>query len=231
MTSDLRVVIVEDHRMIADAMAASLRLHFDIVGVAYDAREALALARRGRPSVIVLEPALRQSNGFDLIPDFRRTLPRAAVLVVTNVCTAGFQVRARQLGAKGFVSKMDSTDTLLRAITAVSQGQEFFRRGLDNLGSVRSCLDRTVSLTPRQLCVLHHLADGFTYKEIGLRMSVTEDTVDMHLRRIRTALGEHKTVNLLRIAARHGFVNPSSPASDSFAPTSLEIGGLRYPVT
>jgi two-component system, NarL family, invasion response regulator UvrY len=137
----------------------------------------------------------------------------------------GFKFRARQLGVRGFLSKMESAACLLQAIREVAGGGSWYSDPQDDLGYLTSRVSPSMRLTPRQLQVLRQLAEGLSYKEIGKAMSLSENTIDVYMRRIRQILGGHNGVDLIRLGVRYGFL---SLQAGSFA-TAPETRALGIP--
>jgi DNA-binding NarL/FixJ family response regulator len=227
MSPRSRIGIVEDHRMVAESLAAQLSESHDIVGIAHDSAQALRLATDMRPDIFLLDISLGEENGLALISQLLEIVPGAAFVVVTNFGTAEFQEFAQKAGALGFISKGETTAELLRTISCVARGESCYSTPARTIVYVPSRLDTRLHLSSRQVEVLQHLACGLTYKEISRAIGVSENTVDLYIRRIRTALGGHKGADLVRRGFEHGFLprgygGASSDAAKSHpdAPTS-----------
>jgi DNA-binding NarL/FixJ family response regulator len=205
-SASFSVAIVDDHRMVAESLAGAISSRHSIIGLARNSAEALALAVKHRPELFLVDISLGNENGLDLLPRLLTLAPGTAIIVVTMFATPGFQTRAFELGAKGFISKAASTQDLLDAIDVVGSGGIWSRAGPEAVGSATSALDSSIRLTLRQIEVVRHLSRGMSYKEIGCTLGMTENTVDVHLRRIRQILGGRNAVDLVWQAARHGFI-------------------------
>src|ERR1051325_5453736 len=168
MTQRLTIEIVEDHCMVAESLARTLGEVHDVVGIARTGAEALHLAAERLPEVILVDISLGQENGLALIPELKRRVPSASVVVVTNFASKEFQDVARQMGAQGFISKTESTTDLLRTINIVASGESCYSTPQKDLVYIPSRLDASVQLTPRRVEVLKHLARGLSYKEIAI---------------------------------------------------------------
>lgn len=205
-----RLLIVEDHVMFAEVLADLLRGRHEVLGVAHTSSEAVELAERFLPELVLLDIALGHDSGFDLVPRLKQLVPGCRFLVVTNFNHTEFQARAHELGVQGFVSKTESVSCLEETIQIVVGGGTRYGKVEDDLGYVPSSVSSAVHLTPRQVDVLRQLARGLTYKEIAMVTGLSENTVDVYLRRIRRALGAHKPVDLVSLARQHGFLPPGS---------------------
>lgn len=206
MTARPKVLIAEDHVIFAELLAKDLCKDNDILGVAHTSSEVLVLAECLLPNLLLLDLALGRESGFDLLPRLKQVAPGCKVVVLTNFNHTGFQARARDLGVQGFVSKTESLACLTAVISTVLSGGTRYAIADDDLGYVPCSPISSVHLSPRQVDVLHQFSRGLSYREIGLATGLSENTVDMYLRRIRRALGAHKPVDLVRLARQHGFL-------------------------
>lgn len=209
-----RILIVDDHRMVAEALAGAIGDQHSVLGLARNSVEALAFASQHQPDLFLLDISLGNENGLDLVPRLLALAPKSAIIVLTMFATPGLQTRALELGARGFIPKSASTEDLLAAIAIVGNGGVWSRIGPETIGSATSALDPSLHLTLRQIEVVRHLSRGMSYKEIGNVLGMTENTVNIHLRRIRKVLGGGNAVQLVWQAARHGFIaaDPDPPA-------------------
>jgi DNA-binding NarL/FixJ family response regulator len=208
MIQRLTIGIVEDHLMVAESLGRVLGERYEVVGIARNSAEALQLASDRRPAIILLDISLGQESGLALIAELKRRVPTSAIVMITNFATTEFQELARRLGAHGFISKIESTEDLCRTIDTVASGKSSYSAPQNDLVYMPSRLDPKVHLPPRQLEVLQDLARGLSYKEIAKAMGVSENTVDLYLRRIRDALGGHKAADLVRRGIEHGVLPP-----------------------
>ncbi len=206
MQSNLtRLMIVEDHALFADCLADDLRSAFEVIAVAHTGAEALQHLSYVHPQILLLDLALGVESGFDLVPQIQRLAPGCRIVIVTNFNLAGFHTRARALGIQGFVTKTEPLATLKETIATVLSGGTRFTKPDDEKG-LEGEDSRTIPLTRRQYDVLDGLARGLTYKEIALLTGLSENTVDVYLRRLRGAFHAHNSVDLVYLARQRGFL-------------------------
>lgn len=199
-----KVVIVEDHRMVAQSLAVILEREFEILAIAESCAQALEAVHRRNPELVLIDINLGRENGFDLITPVRQLTPSCKFIMLTGFNLPGFHTRARELGANGFVSKTNAFACLIEAVTTVSRGGTWYCDPQDGIQTERHSVDGPVHLTRRQLDVLGRLEAGLTYQQIGRDLGLSENTVDVYLRRIRQILGARNGIELIRIARKRG---------------------------
>ena len=219
--SRTRLVIVEDHPLVAQGLRALLEPHYDVAEVVLDARNALPAIERVDPAAVLLDLSMPRRNGIDLLPAIRRDHPQVKVLVVTMHVDKALSDLAFKAGAHGFVPKESTAVELRAAIAAVLRGEKYLSsrvpkrayRGTDVLGNPN--LDR---LTPRQLHILRLIGEGKNGNEIAEALGVSPRTIEYHRAGIRRALGIATEWGLVRyaiVAGLAGSQNPdASPADD-----------------
>lgn len=223
--SRIRLVIVEDHPLVAQGLRALLEPHYDVAEVVLDARNALAALERVEPAAVLLDLSMPRRNGIDLLPAIRREHPQVKVLVVTMHVDKALADLAFKAGAHGFVPKESTAVELRGAIAAVLRGERHLSprvpkrayRGTDVLGNPN--LDR---LTPRQLHILRLIGEGKNGSEIADALGVSPRTIEYHRAGIRRALGIATEWGLVRYAIVAGLAGRD-------AEQSLATGSPRAP--
>lgn len=199
----IRLVIVEDHPLVAQGLRVLLEPHYEVAEIVNDARQALTVIGRTDPAAVLLDLSMPRRNGIDLLPAIRRDHPRVKVLVVTMHVDKALADLAFKAGAHGFVPKESTAVELRAAIAAVLNGERFLSsrvpkrayRGTDVLGNPN--LDR---LTPRQLHILKLVGEGKNGQEIADALGVSPRTIEYHRAGIRRALGIASEWGLVRYA-------------------------------
>jgi DNA-binding NarL/FixJ family response regulator len=197
----IRLAIVEDHPAIAEGLAALIRGSPDVtvVGTAQDLPTASALIERTSPDVVMCDIRLSEKgDGFDLV---RRHTPGPAFIMLSAYSYPGYQVRAVQLGVKGYLSKMATADQLLAAIRQVAAGGNAFPAAVRR--AVRTALP---SPSPRELEILVLVAEGHANAEIARRLSIRLKTVESQLRRLFDRYDVASRTALARLAERQGWL-------------------------
>jgi DNA-binding NarL/FixJ family response regulator len=197
----IRLVIVEDHPAIADGLAALLRDAPDVrvAGTARDMPTASRLIEGTSPDVVLCDIRLSEKgDGFDLV---RRHSPGPAFIMLSAYSYPGYQVRAMELGVKGYLSKMTTADQLLTAIRRVAAGGTAFPAAVRS--AVRTALPTP---TPRELQILGLVAEGYPNAEIARRLSIRLKTVESQLRRLFDRYDVTSRTALARVAERQGWL-------------------------
>lgn len=210
----IHVLIANDHASVAEALHVALEREdgLRIVGQACTIEETLALLRKTPPDVLLLDLALENGDGFDLVPLVRSQFPEVRVLLFTGFYTEEVALRALSAGARGCVSKNEDLHTLMKVIRAVYRGEIWAPRRL--LGQAleeaqAGGLGRrtgTQSLTDREQEICRLVVQGETNKEIAADLSITEKTVKSHLNHIFHKLHLRRRVDLAVLQA--GSPNP-----------------------
>ncbi len=203
----IRVVLVEDHDMVAEAigMALDRASGMEVVARSRSIDSALAATRRCRPDVVVLDRRLPDGDGVSAIGRLREEAEHARVLVLTGEATASVATRVIEAGGAGLVLKSSRLDELEAAVRQVAAGEVVFAPGL--LGGA---LDRLTgrapavgaTLTPRERETLLLLAEGLSTGEVGERLGVAHNTARNHVQRVLEKLGARSKLEAVAIARR-----------------------------
>jgi DNA-binding NarL/FixJ family response regulator len=197
----IRVAIVEDHPAIADGLSALIdgSSGVTVVGTACDVRTASALIEQAAPDVVLCDIRLLDAgDGFDLV----RSHPTGpAFIILSAYWYPSYHVRAIELGAKGYLSKMTTIDQIVAAIETVAAGGTAFP-----LAARRAASDALRVPTPRELEILSLVADGHSNAEIGDQLSLKVKTVESQLRRLFDRYDVASRTALVRLAARQGWI-------------------------
>jgi two-component system, NarL family, nitrate/nitrite response regulator NarL len=211
----IRVLLIEDHAVVRAGlrMLIESQPYLMVVGEAANSADALALATREQPDIILLDLDLGVESGLDLLPGLRAAAGQARVLVLTGMRDAQGHRQAIRRGARGLVHKEQVPEVLLKAITKVHAGEVWIDRAmltsvLDEIavGETRPAnteAARIVTLTEREREVIALVSEGLKNKQIGMRLSITETTVGHHLTSIFAKLGVENRLEMVLFAHRH----------------------------
>jgi len=207
-----RVLLADDHRMVAEGLKSLLREEFELVGLVEDGRALLEAARRLRPDVIVADITMPHLNGIDALVQLKREDERVRVVFLTMHAEAAFARRAFEAGASGYVLKHSAPAELTAAIRAALDGKTYLSPNL--AGAVLrvmnpesdQAIDPVASLTPRQREILRLLAEGRSTKEIGGALAISARTVEFHKYQIMQNVDLHTSAELIHFAIKHGLV-------------------------
>jgi DNA-binding NarL/FixJ family response regulator len=204
-----RVLLADDHRVVAEGLQRLLADDFELVGMVEDGRALVSAAKRLQPDVIVADITMPQLNGIDALVQLKKDNPDVRVVLLTMHQDAAYARRALEAGAAGFVVKHSAPAELVMAINAALKGQTFITPAL--AGDVlRHQGTREASeparLTPRQREILQLLAEGRSAKEIAAALSISPRTVEFHKYQMMEAHGLHGNAELIHFAIKHGIV-------------------------
>lgn len=223
MVKAIRVLIVDDHRVFAEAIASRLQAEPDlrVVGQANTAAQALDAVETLDPDVVLMDVELGGDDGIDLAARLRASYPTLAIIVVsflTDSVRVGEAVRA---GAAGWVTKDAPTDELLGAIRGVAAGESWIPPRLLT-GLLRELLmtrrlvdedeERLGRLTPRERSVLDMMADGLDRSAIAERMFLSTNTVRTHVQNIFAKLHVRSSLEAVALALRVRSIRPVAVA-------------------
>ena len=209
----IRVLLVEDHRMVREALCEVLKKipDVEIVGEAGDAREALAQARDLAPDVVVLDIRLPDVNGIEVAARLRDAGSHAKIVALSAFADKRFVTAMLRSGASAYVTKSAAGTELVRAIRAVASGQGYFSP--DIAGTLVSELrDRRTAgeaapLARREREVLRLIAEGLRSPMIADQLHVSLATIEVHRRNIMRKLGLRTVAELTKHAIREGIVS------------------------
>lgn len=210
----ISVLLVDDHALVREALADVLRAGGDmrIVGMVGSADEAIAVAVRDHPDVIVMDIDMPGLLVFDAIRTIKARCPRTRVLVLSAFFHDRFIEDALRVEASGYITKTEPPDVVARAIRTVAAGGAYFspqvqERIVVDSGGARLADDvrtRSSTLSPRELEVLRYIARGMSKKDIAAVMHLSVKTVDNHSTSLMAKLNIHDRVELARYAIREG---------------------------
>ncbi|GAA4236329.1 response regulator transcription factor [Actinomadura meridiana] len=212
----IRVLIVDDHAVFAEALAARLGREPDLVvlPIAADVRRALALAATERPRVLVLDMTLGAESGLDVLDGVRETHPDIRVVVLTAMSDLDAMVRAIRQGAVGWLEKTESADRVAQVIrSAAARGGwippevlgEVLRRLAASDGAGPGGEAQLLGvLTPREREVLQCMVDGLGRAEIAARLGLSANTVRTHTQNLLAKLDTHSALEAITLAMRCG---------------------------
>ncbi len=187
----IRVVVADDHPVLRQGMVAMLTMHDDmeVVGEAADGAEAVTLAGRLLPDVVLMDLRMPNVDGAAATADIVRRHPSVRVLIVTTYETDVDILRAVEAGATGYVLKDTPIADLVAAVRAASRGETVLAPRVAGRLMQRVRTPPPESLTPREIEVLGCVARGSSNAEIGRELFIGEATVKTHLLRAFAKLG------------------------------------------
>ena len=213
----LTVLLAEDHTVVREGLRSWLHSagDFEVVGEAATGREAVALARRLRPAVVVIDIAMPLLNGFEATRQILRAAPETKVLVLSAHCEDEYVTRMVAAGASGYVVKQSPMHVLAQAIKTVASGKIFFSPTISpRLREVAllsahglSPAPLTSPLTSRESEVLQLVAEGSANKQTAIELGISPKTVEKHRANLMDRLQLHGIPALTSYAIEKGLVS------------------------
>ena len=207
-----RVLLADDHRIVAEGLKGLLEEEFELVGIVEDGRAMVKAARELRPDVIVADISMPHLNGIDALAQLKHDNPKVRVVFLTMHRDVAYARRALEAGAAGFVLKHSAPAELVLALRAALQGRTFVAPDLaaELLRTAKQegkgAADPVAALTPRQREILQLHAEGKSAKEIAAVLGLSARTVEDHKYRLMESLGIENSAELVHFAIKHGLV-------------------------
>ncbi|HEX8984810.1 MAG TPA: response regulator transcription factor [Bryobacteraceae bacterium] len=212
-----RILLADDHGVVRKGLRFLLESESDleVVGEAADGCEAVEMASRLDPNVIVMDIGMPRLNGIDATTQIVRAHPNVAVVILSVHSDETYLVRTLSAGAKGYLLKDSAEEDLVSAIRSVSLGRPFFSPAIAKAlleDYVRMLQQSGVSdsyelLTDREKQVLQLLAQGKTNKDVAGLLDLSPYTVETHRTRIMQKLNLHNTAEIVLYAVRKKLVS------------------------
>jgi two-component system response regulator DesR len=200
----IRILLADDEHLIRGALAALLSLENDLAVVAQAASgdEALAMARKHRPDVAVLDLQMPGPDGIAVAEVLRTELPECQSMIVTGHGRAGHLKRALAAGVRGFVPKTVSADRLAEVVRAVHDGGRY----VDPELAAEAISAGDNPLTPREADILELAAGGAPVDEIAAKVALSPGTVRNYMSSAIRKLGAANRHDAVQIARRNGWI-------------------------
>ncbi|MBO9444753.1 response regulator transcription factor [Ruegeria sp. R14_0] len=207
-----RVLIVDDHPMVAEGIQSILESYDEItvVGTLGSGQEAVDQATDLMPDVILMDLNMPGLGGLSATEIILERLPQTRILILSMHDSPEYISTALSHGAKGYVLKDVPTDEIKQAIDAVMRGEQYLCTGAS--GSLQPKGDSArEALTGREQTILLELAQGKSNKEVAAALDISVRTVETHRKNIKRKLGISSTAGLTRYALEHGVLQGTSP--------------------
>jgi DNA-binding NarL/FixJ family response regulator len=202
----IRLIIVDDHLVVRRGLRAILDAHsdLDVVGEATTGAEAIDLAARLQPDVVLMDMRMRQGDGVSATAAIRERHSNVRVLVLTTYDTDADILGAIEAGATGYLLKDTTGDELVRAIRAAAAGQSVFAAPVASRVVGRMRAPGEEALTTREIEILEQVARGRSNREIGAALFISEATVKTHLLHIFAKLAVQDRTEAVTVALHRG---------------------------
>ena len=205
----IKILLADDHALVRHGFRMILA-DMEIAGEAGNGREAVELAQKLKPDVVVMDVAMPELNGIEATRRLIELSPRTRVLALSMHKDAVYVREILRAGARGYLLKDSADADLIAAVRAVAKGEGYLSPGVSD--AVLSDYRRHVTdpldlLTSREREVLQLIAEGKTNKEIATSLNLSVYTVEAHRGRLMEKLNLHSTGELVRFAVRSGLID------------------------
>jgi DNA-binding NarL/FixJ family response regulator len=217
----ITVLLAEDHMIVREGLRALLKLETDIevIGEAENGRQAVELARKLCPDLVVMDIAMPSLNGMEATRQILQAQPGIKVLILSAHSDDAYVALVMAIGASGYLIKQTAAHILPRAIREIHRGSTFFspiiakrrnhhRQKAQERGELRTAKD-TEQLTSRESEVLQLIAEGRANKETAEELQISIKTVEKHRQSLMNKLNIHDTAGLTRHAIAAGIIESS----------------------
>jgi DNA-binding NarL/FixJ family response regulator len=205
----VRVLLADDHRIVAEALQKLLEPEFELVGIVEDGFALLEVAADKKPDVIVTDIGMPGLNGIEALEELKKKNPDVHVVCLTMHRELAYARRALDAGALGYVLKHSAPEELVMAVRAAAAGRVFITPAIagEVLQSIQSgdvaATDPVLKLTLRQREILRLLTDGHSAKKIAKQLNISPRTVEYHKYSMMETLGVSTNAELIRFALKY----------------------------
>jgi DNA-binding NarL/FixJ family response regulator len=203
---EITCLIVDDHEVVREGLRLSLSRspNIRVVGEASDGETAVAMTKRRKPNVVVMDVRMPGMDGLEATKAISLEVPESAVLIFTAYSERSLLSRGLESGAKGYILKEAPHDTLLRAITKIAGGETYVDPALMPAFFSK---DRDDMLTSREREILQLLADGMSNADVAGKLFISQETVKSHVRHILAKLEADTRTHAVAIALRDAIID------------------------
>jgi DNA-binding NarL/FixJ family response regulator len=205
-----RVLIVDDHEVMADGLARLLYDHFDVIGTVTDARIAVDTISRTCPHVVLLDVAMPTVSGFEVLRGVAQRGIHTRVVMLTMHADPHLAIEAMSAGAAGFMLKQSSSDELISGLEVVLNGGTYLAAAITK-ETVTLMMHpgpkQRVELTPRQREVLQRVGEGQRAKQIAMALGMSTRSVESTKYRLMQLFRVESTAQLIKRALEHHLIH------------------------
>lgn len=219
MSTDIKIVIVDDHLIFTEGLKLLLSKNstFKVIATCKNGQELLNLLNENKPDIILLDINMPVLNGENTIQEVLKSYPDLRIIILSSDENLSVLQRTLASGAKGFVSKSSCQHELTSAISVVSRGGVHFSQDIFDLlvnGMLKSTSKNqksSVHITKREKEIIASLCDGKTSKEIALELNINYRTVETHKANILEKIGVKNTISLVAYAIKNNLLDHNTP--------------------
>jgi DNA-binding NarL/FixJ family response regulator len=218
----ITVLLADDHTLVRQGLKALLMTEEDmqVVAEAENGQEAVALAKKMTPDIVIMDLAMPMMNGLNATRQILKAVPGTRVLVLSSYSDDECVKQMMQAGATGFLMKQTASSELAQAIRNVRRGNQVLsppiaqRMRNQRHGAFMEGADtqKSTALTAREVEVLKIIADGYSNKEVAAMLEISIKTVEKHRQQVMNKLNIHDVAGLTRYALSRGMIDRQVPA-------------------
>jgi len=204
-----RILIADDHNLVAELCKKVLEAEFEVVGIVADGRALIRTAAELKPDVVIVDVGMPVLNGLDAARQVKQSLPAVKIIFLTMNPDPELAAEAFRRGASGYLLKTSAAAEMVVSVREVLRGRSYLspRMSKDTVDLLRwqhkKLVQESERLTDRQREVLQLLAEGKVMKEIATTLNMTTRTVAFHKYRIMEVLGAKSSADLVKYAVRN----------------------------
>lgn len=204
----VRILLADDHTITREGTRLLLagEPDLEIVGEAIDGEEAVALAQTLRPEILLLDISMPRLNGVQVAQFLRRTIPDMSIVVLTGYDNEQYARALVRLGVRGYLPKSASSRELVDALRTIAKGGVHFQSTSERSPFGRGDITADDNPTPREMEVLRLVAEGLRNRDIAMRLSTSERTVQFHLANLFAKIAATSRTELVHLARGKGLI-------------------------
>ena len=220
----ITVLLADDHTVVRQGLRSLLEAEEDmsVVGEAENGRQAVQMARRLQPDVVVMDIAMPSLNGLEATRQISKESHKSKVLILSSYSDDEYVQQLTDAGASGYLVKQTAAQDLVAAIREAKKGNAYFSPSISKrlLDQCRDSFSRgapvkrkTNTLTSREAEVLQLIAEGYANKQIAAELSISIKTVEKHRQQVMNKLNIHDVAGLTRHAISKGIIETNAPVN------------------
>ena len=205
-----RIIIADDHKMVAEAISRLVETIEvegsrigEVVGIAYTLEETRKACEELKPDILLVDMAMPDGNGIDFIPKLQELCPTMKIAVLTYYSEASIVRLALNNGARGYFLKACNAQELVEGLKKVGEGEVYVCE--EAMMTLRK-KNKSETLTNREKEILRLIVEGFSTKEIAVKLYLSFETVHSYMKNIRQKLGVSNTASIVREAIRQQLI-------------------------
>jgi DNA-binding NarL/FixJ family response regulator len=207
----ITILLVDDHKLVRESWSFILNSdpRFQVIGETSDVEEAVEIAKRSKPKIVLMDINMSPINGFEGTKLMRKFSPGSKIIGISMHSMPAYARRMLQTGAMGYITKNSSKDEMLKAIIEVNDGKKYVCEEVKNILAQQELEDESGkpdmnSLPKRELDVVKLIKEGMSSKEIAQQLDISLKTVEVHRYNILKKLNLKNTAALVNFTNAHG---------------------------